>query len=361
MVPLARALRDADHDVAIASAGRQDEVAGLGLRYFEVGVPMSEVLERRKVVFPDWQWGPDLDHVYTLIHTRLQGPDAARDLLDTIDEFGPDLVVNEFCEFGAPIAAARHGVPCVTHALGLPMPESLMAEAGRQIAPVWESYGLDAPRYGGMLELGYIDPCPASLDPGDGAACDRLPIALSQARTPARPRSRPLVYVTLGTAAVFNRSGNVWRTALEAVSRLDVDVLATIGRANDPAELGELSANITVEQWRDQNEVLPGCSAVVCHGGAGTILGALAYGVPVVALPHGADQFRNAHAIEQARAGIACDPNDATAIHDAIARLLSDASYSEGARRVASEIATMPSPPEVVGELEAIASSPTTR
>src|SRR5262249_46472573 len=147
MVPVSLALRDGGHEVAIASADRQDEVARLGLSYFEVGVPIAEVLERRKSVYADWPWGPDLDHVYTLIHTNLHGPDAARDLIVAMDEFEPDLVVHEFCEFGAPVAAALRGVPCVTHALGLPMPETLMTEAGRQIAPLWESYGLRAPRY----------------------------------------------------------------------------------------------------------------------------------------------------------------------------------------------------------------------
>lgn len=355
MVPLARALRDAGHDVAIASAGRHSEVADLGLAYFDVGSPMSEVIERRKTVFPDWPWGPDLEHVYTLVFTHLNAPDAARDLLVTIEEFRPDLVIHEFCEFGAPIAAAKHGVPCVTHALGLPMPESLLAEAGRQIAPLWECYGLRAPPYGGMLELLSIDPCPASLDLGDGAWCDRIAIALFTPRESLQ-RDRPLVYVTLGTAPVFNRAGDLWRTVLDAVGEFDVDVLATVGRANDPSSLGSLPPNVTVEQWRDQGEVLTACSIVVCHGGAGTMLGALTHGVPVLVLPHGADQFRNAQAVERAHAGIACNATDMSAIHAGMEALLNDPSYGVGAQHIASEIAAMPPPSDVATALEAIAS-----
>ena len=356
MVPLAFALRDAGHDVAIASADRRDEVASLGVAYFEVGVPMAEVLERRKSVFPEWPWGPDLDHVYMLVFTHLNAPDAARDLLVAIDEFRPDLVVHEFCEFGAPIAAAKRGVPCVTHALGLPMHEALMAEAGRQIAPLWESFGLHAPRYGGMGDLLYIDPCPMSLDPGDGPSCERVAIALSKPRELTVPRSRPLVYVTLGTSAAFNRAGGLWQTVLTAVGDLDVDVLATIGRANDPSTLGELPSNVVVEQWRDQDEVLSSCAAVVCHGGAGTMLGALAHGVPVLMIPHGADQFRNGHAVERAHAGITCDPSGAPAVRAGVLARLTDPSSSEGARRVAAEINAMPVPGEVVTVLERLAS-----
>jgi UDP:flavonoid glycosyltransferase YjiC (YdhE family) len=355
MVPLSLALRDAGHEVAIASADRREEVARLGFSYFEVGLPMAEVLERLKSVFPDWPWGPDLDHVYALIHTNLHAPDAARDLVVAIDEFRPDLVVHEFCEFGAPIASAARGVPCVTHGLGLPMPEALMAEAGRQIARLWESYGLRAPRYG-MLDLLYIDPCPPSLDPGDGPQCDHVAIALSQPTQPRSARPRPLIYVTLGTSAAFNRAANLWRTVLDAVGDLDVDVLATIGRANDPAALCEVPPNVTVEQWRDQDEVLPSCSAVVCHGGAGTMLGALAHGVPQLVLPHGADQYRNADAVVRAHAGTTCDPNDSIAVRANIASLVEDTTYAEAASRIAIELAAMPGPADVVDALEALTS-----
>ncbi len=361
LVPLTLALRDAGHDVAVASADRQDEVASLDVRFYDVGLPLAEVLERRKVVFPDWPWGPDLDHVYSLVFTHLQAPDAARGLLVAIDEFQPDLVVHEFCEFGAPIAAAQRRVPLVTHGLGLPMPETLMAEAGRQIAPLWESYGLPVPRYGGMLEGLYINPCPPSLDPGDGPSCDRLGIALTTPRSPTRPRSRPFVYVTLGTAPVFNRAGGLWQTVLNAVGDLDVDVLATVGRATDPSALGTLPPNVTVEQWRAQDEVLPSCSLVICHGGAGTMLGALAHGVPVLVLPHGADQFRNASSLEHAHAGATSDPTDATAVRESIVSLLADPTYAESARGVASEIASMPTPMEVVTKLEMVASRPPAR
>jgi UDP:flavonoid glycosyltransferase YjiC (YdhE family) len=141
---------------------------------------------------------------------------------------------------------------------------------------------------------------------------------------------------------------------LDAARGLDVDVLATIGRANDPGELGEFPANVTVEKWRDQDEVMPDCSAVICHGGAGTMFGALAYGVPLLVLPQGADQFRNADAVKEARAGTTCDGSDATAIRAAVESLLHDDSYVEGARRIATELAAMPSASEVVHALDEI-------
>ena len=43
--------------------------------------------------------------------------------------------------------------------------------------------------------------------------------------------------------------------------------------------------------------------AVVCHGGSGTVLGALAGGVPMVVVPWFADQFTNAAKVAGAGAG----------------------------------------------------------
>ena len=48
---------------------------------------------------------------------------------------------------------------------------------------------------------------------------------------------------------------------------------------------------------------MPRCQLVVSHGGAGTMLGAAAHGVPQVVLPQAADHFRNAHALVSANAG----------------------------------------------------------
>jgi UDP:flavonoid glycosyltransferase YjiC (YdhE family) len=52
-----------------------------------------------------------------------------------------------------------------------------------------------------------------------------------------------------------------------------------------------------VERWVPQAEALAQASLVVCHGGSGTVLGALAANVPLVILPLFADQFANARAL----------------------------------------------------------------
>ena len=57
--------------------------------------------------------------------------------------------------------------------------------------------------------------------------------------------------------------------------------------------LGSLPGNVHVSRVIPQSLLLPRCSAVVSHGGSGTLLAALAHGLPQVCLPQAADQLRH--------------------------------------------------------------------
>jgi calicheamicin 3'-O-methyl-rhamnosyltransferase len=93
---------------------------------------------------------------------------------------------------------------------------------------------------------------------------------------------------------------------------------------------------------------------VVSHAGSGTLLAALAHGLPQVVLPQAADQFLNAHAA--ANAGVAREiaPGEITPerVRAEFERVLGDPSIADTARQMAREIAAMPGPDEVVQELE---------
>ncbi|MDQ2790466.1 MAG: hypothetical protein M3Y73_12420 [Actinomycetota bacterium] len=85
---------------------------------------------------------------------------------------------------------------------------------------------------------------------------------------------------------------------------------------------------------------------MVDHGGSGTVLGALAHGLPQGVLPQSADNFINAEMIEQSGLGQRLLPDEVTP--DAIARAVADVLADPApARRAAAQIATMPAPGEV--------------
>ncbi len=80
---------------------------------------------------------------------------------------------------------------------------------------------------------------------------------------------------------------------------------ATDGRAPvRPAVLGPLPSGVHAERWVNQEQELPAADVVVCHGGSGTLYGALAAGVPVVAVPVFADRFENGRRVTAAGAGL---------------------------------------------------------
>jgi UDP:flavonoid glycosyltransferase YjiC (YdhE family) len=170
-------------------------------------------------------------------------------------------------------------------------------------------------------------------------------------REPSQPlpawwgaRGGPLVYVTLGTVAGgLDEDQAAYRCVLEAASTLPVRVLLTIGKKLALEALGELPTNVHVERFVPQDDVLPHAAAVVCHGGSGTVLGALAAGVPMVVTPLFADQPDNAARVQATGAGLALATRDASVdeTRRALSRVLDEPAFRSAAQRMAAEIAAL--------------------
>ena len=112
----------------------------------------------------------------------------------------------------------------------------------------------------------------------------------------------------------------------------------------DPAELGEQPAHVRVERFLPQSELLASCDAVVSHAGSGTVIGALAYGVPLVLLPMGADQPLNADRCESLGVARVLDASLCTSaeVREAVQDVLVDPSYRSAAGRLGEEAAALP-------------------
>lgn len=81
-------------------------------------------------------------------------------------------------------------------------------------------------------------------------------------------------------------------------------VLLTVGRRLDPVALGALPPNVHVEPWVEQSDALAAAALVVCHGGSGTVFGALGAGLPVVVVPSFIDQLTNGRRVAAAGAAL---------------------------------------------------------
>ena len=111
-----------------------------------------------------------------------------------------------------------------------------------------------------------------------------------------------------------------------------------------------------IERFVPQGEVLPRCRLVVSHAGSGSVLGALAHGLPLVLLPLGADQPPNAARCEALGVGRSLEATAATPaeIGAAVTALLASAAHRQAAERIRDEIAALPDPRQAVLHIEAM-------
>ncbi len=167
---------------------------------------------------------------------------------------------------------------------------------------------------------------------------------------------RPLVYFTLGT--IFNlESGDLFERVLTGLRDLPLDVVVTVGRELDPQVLGPQPPNVHVRQYLPQSLVLGHADLCVSHGGSGSVVGALAHGVPMVLLPMGADQPLNAARCAELQIAHVLDALEATPedVRQAAMAVMQDTAYQQNAARMQEEIATLPGPEHGVRLLERIA------
>jgi UDP:flavonoid glycosyltransferase YjiC (YdhE family) len=355
LVPLAHAFRDRGDTVLFAAgASHASHAEAAGLELVPTGLDISEVDARFAAAKAHSQTLPIPDrrpYVFSQRFALVEAPARVDELRERALAFEPDLIVHDACELAAAIVGAQLGVTTVHHSFGRMIPWNAIEPAVEHVAPLWERAGVEPAPHAGMFRGPFVDICPPSLDsPRPPAETTVLARRAVHAAVSEQTGPRPLIYVTLGTVV---RSVRTLDVLLAALADLDADVLLTTGWQNDPAGLASVPANATVERYVPQENVLPRCSLIVTHAGSGSLLGALAHGIPLLAVPHAADQFENAAAASAAGAARVVMPNDLSeaTVRDAAEALLAAASYREAARAIAAEIAAMPSAADVADAL----------
>ena len=359
MLPLARALRDRGHAVAVATeAGWHPNVAAEGFEPLAAGLPHQDAWQHVAAALgPSVARGPGYpgDQVFARLFGEGHANGKARELAQVAVRWSADAIVYESGDLAAPPVAAALALPSVHHSWGAMLPLAWFRAAAARVGPAWQAFGLATPAMAGAFDGLYLDLAPPSFEterpPGERI---RMHPVFPDPRTgppwleDLRP---PLVYVTLGT--LFN-DPRLLRTIVDALGGVGSAVITT-GRDVDPAELGTVPAHVRVERFLAQAHVLPLAAAAVGHGGSGSTLGALAHGVPLVLLPRGADQFLVAERSASAGAAIVIRQEEVTsaAVREALARVLDDASFRQGAHAVQDEMAAMPTPAAAAAAVEA--------
>lgn len=368
-IPLGRALLAAGHEVIVATGpdlpernpdtGFRFEAAGIAAMEGVMGAMADAEVKAApqgdRIRFPAAMFG------WVIPSAKLG---ALRELAAS---FKPDVIVHPPVDLAGPLLAAERGLPSVCYGFGQPLDADVVAATAERAAPLWLEAGIEPEPFGGIYRGGYLDPRPPSLRDDLGmptaiAVHEIRPEVPGDADAPlpgwaSELGRRPVVYVSLGTAPLFNQPAK-FVPLLEGLTNEDVEVVVTVSKLHDPAALGELPATVHVERWLPLAPLLSRCAAVVCHAGTGTTLAALRAGLPLVLTPQGADQFDNARACQRAGVARVLMPEQvsAQAVREAVRAVLAPDSSERGAvEAVAAEIARMPSAASVVERLETIA------
>lgn len=304
-LPIARALAAAGHEVAFSVYfSMVPEVEKAGFAAFVTGPRV----EREKVTKP--LLAPDPERENEVLRTVFAGRlarERAASVPEHVEAFRPHVMVCDETDFGAQIAAGTLRIPFATSLIG-----ATGAFPRREM--VTEVLTLPEPD----LVLSGFPPSLRAVPLPENAHVFR-PYDAGRSDGDA-------IYFTLGTVFI-HECGDLPERVL--------------------AGLTGFNCVETVTRFIPQADVLPRCRAVVSHGGSGTLLAALAHGLPSVLIPLGADQLVNASRAKELGLARVLHAIDATPadVRAAVEDALANPAPALGLR---DEIAALPGPESAV-------------
>ena len=360
LAPIARAAQQAGHTVAFGCGPHMAPlVTRAGFDVFPLGAPGSAAAPERLPLRP-----VDLAREEEEFRERFADGATRRRLPLTLDlcrTWRPDVLVCDEADFGGILAAELYGIPSAVVVVLAAGTFARPGLVGPTLNAIRAEYGLAPdPELGMLNRYLVLSPVPAAYrDPRFPFPKTTHFVRPYTVRAPAQPPfalarpAAPTLYFTLGT--IFNtESGDLFARVIAGLRELPVNLVVTLGNEIDPAELGPQPAHVIVRQFIPQHELLPHCDAIVSHAGSGSVLGALAHGLPMLLLPMGADQPMNADRCAQLGVALTLDPLAATPeqVRDAARAILNEARFRSAAERLQAEIAAMPPPESTVALLE---------
>jgi glycosyltransferase (activator-dependent family) len=333
---------------------------------------------------------------------------GGQSMLDDLVEFAtgwePDLVIWDAMTFAGPVAARASGAAHARMLFGIDYIGRMYGEYARLLAALpperrddplgdWitgrlarfgcrppAGDGADAPAGPGavtgelvremMTGQWTIDPTPEWLQLPLGLPL--LPVRYLPYNGPTTipewvlsPPARPRVCLSMGVTAREVLGGDLFSVSdmLASMAELDIEIIATLDTGQlDPAV--PLPGNVHIVDFVPLNELLPSCSAIIHHGGFGTLGNAMVHGVPNIIAPGRYwDEFRFGERIEERGAGLILDYQqtsgdglksgiDGGALKSKVSQILEAPSYRHNPARIREELRATPSPGDLVGQLE---------
>jgi zeaxanthin glucosyltransferase len=317
----AQHLQAAGHEVAFYACNDiSEQLDRAGLSFIGSRGPGHAADLRRGAAFaahvrdPAWlrQW------IKTML---LDGvPPEVESLHELFRRWRPTLVAIDPMVYAAAIAAQLEGLPwaALSNSLNPVLPDKLDSEllaTVRWLAPerarLFAGYGLNADFRGCDLLSPHLTVAFTSAEfvgravPGVELVGPSLPLhrrgdeaALDWERLDP---AAPLVYMSLGSQIYYQPT--MFRKVIEAVSGSGMQLVLSAAELLGSDQLPPLPAEVHAVRYAPQLTLLQRAAAFITHGGANSVMEALACGVPLLISPLCNDQFHQAHFIEAAGVG----------------------------------------------------------
>lgn len=371
MIPLARALSTAGHDIAFCTSPSYGAtVRAHGFEAIAVGPDYTQTDEKGDATDPAEVTARLVEKMF------VAAPPLILDDLTTIfEDTRPDAMLMDPVEFGSMVAAEAADIPwgsVMNVVRSMRLPGRLPFDADERTVLLEERITgpFEAMRRRAGLEKGRLllgeDPADRTLvltmaPPSLEAWPHRW---MSHTSHPLRPEihtsdsddtwldsipdDRPMVAVTLGT--LFG-SAELYGRTIEAALSTGARVVAATG-----FDLDIEHPRLTTTKWVSMDRLLDRSTVVVHHGGWGSTIGALATGTPAVVMPLGADQHHQAARLVSVGAAVGIDHNRISGeLPQAVHTVLDNPVFELNALRLRREIEAMPAAKDVVPLIERLA------
>ncbi|MGM5630454.1 glycosyltransferase [Apibacter raozihei] len=267
-------------------------------------------------------------------------------LKNVIENFKPDVIINDGITFAGGLAAYLYNIPYATtmtsppEVMGNPDMAPKVAEwAYNQISGLQKYFGIEEKEHlivSSKLSLIFTseefagitstEPCNKFIGPvlgrPDNSSFDWESI---------NKISNPKIFVSIGTVLTDIRK-DFFTKLIDAFKDKDVTIIASV----DPELFEKWPDNFIVQKYLPQIQLLPHMDAVICHGGFNTINESLMNSLPMVVIPLAYDQFYNASLVENSGSGIRLrykrmKKND---LENSVLEVLNNNEYRQNAERI---------------------------
>jgi UDP:flavonoid glycosyltransferase YjiC (YdhE family) len=372
LVPVARTMAEAGHQVAFATApGFGPTVEASGFHCFPVGRDETEEEKKARLARLDQVQGTErVTIMWGSYFAGFWARETLADLLPLAREWQPDLIVREDVEFAGCVTAECLGIPHAVvqvssfrpylFSLIEPALDRLRGDAGLPPEPNCEMLHRYLHIYTTPMTFHNpeysLPPTSHSVFYGgfDSSSSKELPGWVSGLPP------LPTVYATLGT--VMNHNVDILAAILEGLRGEDLNLIMTTGVDVDPSifdapKMGMGEGQTHIERYIPQSLILPYCDLMIVHGGSGTVKDSFRHGLPMVIIPIAADQYVNAARCADLGIARVIAPEERTpeAIWKAAMEVLQNPTYRQNAEKIRDEVRAMPGLDEAVRLFEQLA------